>query len=159
MAHRVYSAYRIATDIGVGIHALRVTLHTVRAEKAAHHRVIVARIVVIQPADGVLVLPGEALEGPHAALLVYLRAIGVIDTVALHGGTAWRVAEVCQHTAQQVRQEEGGRLAARARLLTNQTATHAVVGRGVGVRARRVVLVLLQPKGVVRVGGRRKLKM
>ncbi len=96
---------RVVAHIAVGVHPLRVALSDIGRHKAAHHRIIVPRVVVVQPA-GIEVLAREALVGRNGPLAVALCAVGTVGLVAGHGGAAGDRRDAGEHRAQFVGEQE-----------------------------------------------------
>lgn len=89
---------RIPAHIIVRVHPLHVPLNHIRHEKHTHHRVIISRIVIVQPRR-IPILPGEALGGAHAARLVPPGAVGPVNLITQHGRSGDGVAEGGQDAA------------------------------------------------------------
>ncbi len=106
---RVTEGFGIATDIGIGIHPSPITFQRIGRQEAAHHRIVVARTIVVQPGDTIVILPGEAFGGAHTPLLVARGAIGTVDLVALHYRAIGHRADGLDHAAQCIGQEHVGR--------------------------------------------------
>ena len=90
---------RVARHVGVGIHPRRVALHAVGGEEDAGERIVVAGVVVVQPAEAVGVLAGVAFAGAQVALLVLALAIRLVALVAQHPRAAGSSAEAGHHAA------------------------------------------------------------
>ena len=54
---------RVPIHIRIRVHPLQIALCLVHREEDAGHRVIVARDVVVQPRQAIVVLPGKTLGG------------------------------------------------------------------------------------------------
>src|SRR5579859_1921309 len=78
----IIMGFRIPTNVVVGVHPLLITLHRIGADETPHNSVIIARIVVVQTRQCILVLPGVAFIRAHATRTVTLVAIGVVELVA-----------------------------------------------------------------------------
>ena len=104
-SRRIAKGLRVAIDIGIRIQALRIALRRIRREEHPHHRVIVARMQVIQP-RAIVVLSNEALRGIDAARVVPPTAIRPEELIALERGPTCRVGEGRDKAAQRVRQVE-----------------------------------------------------
>ncbi len=126
-------------------------MHDIRREKHPRHLVIIARPVVIQPRERVVVLPGEAFGGVDGALRVARIAIGPKHLVALDGRDACRVTETGQHAAQRIGQVEGG--LARVIQRAQQPASQGIVVQITFVPTTIEIAMLLQPKGIDGHGG------
>ena len=102
---------RIAPSIGIRIHPTIVTLHGIRREEDAGDGVVVARIVVIEAGDAVVVLPRVAFVGVGTgrACREARGAVGGVELRAEQGGAAAHAVEDRQYAAQVVRQEIVGR--------------------------------------------------
>ena len=87
---------------------MRVALKGIGREEHPRLWVIIARGVVVQYADRVSVLAGEADGSAVGPLVVALLAIGTVHLVALDGRAAGGVAPVGHYTALQVGLVEGG---------------------------------------------------
>ena len=74
---------RIATHIAVRVLTRPIPLHGIRREEHPGHLVIIARAIVIQPGQAVVVLPGEALGGVDRPLVIAEVAVGSKHLVAL----------------------------------------------------------------------------
>ncbi len=128
-------------------------MHGVGAEEDACRRVIVARTIIIQAGEAVIVLAGEAFAGGHAARLVAAAAVGIVELVAHHTGAIDRIGDGDQHAAECVGQQVVGRAATAVDLSgTQQAAAQVVVGglalAGEGAGAIEVVGMLFQPESV-----------
>ena len=99
---------RIPTHIPVRVLARSVPLFDIRREEHSCHLIIITGIVVIQPGQAVVVLPGEAFGGVDGTLKITRVAVGTIHLVAFDGGAACHVVETGQHAAQRIGQVEGG---------------------------------------------------
>lgn len=89
----------VAIDIAIGVHPLQIPLRLIRREEHARHRVIVARDIVIQPRQAIVVLPGKALEGVEGALDGACIAVGTKHLVGFDGGSSCRPADVGEDIA------------------------------------------------------------
>jgi len=105
-----------------------------------HYRIVVARVVVVQSRERVIVLAREAFGGAQRPLVVALLAIGTIHLVTLDGCTACRVAQAGQHAAQRVGLVEAG---ARPIRFAQQVPTQRVVVGVALVAASAGVVVFL----------------
>lgn len=65
MSRGVTARLRVAPHIGIGIHPLQVALYAISGEEEPGHRVIIARVVVIQPREGISILAREAFGCAH----------------------------------------------------------------------------------------------
>src|SRR6266566_680976 len=74
------------TRVDFCVEACPIALNHIGREEAPHHGIVIAGIIVVQPGDAIVILPGEAFGGAHAALLVARGAIGTVHLVALHRG-------------------------------------------------------------------------
>ncbi len=75
LPRRIGARLRVAAHIPIGVHPQDVALHHVRREEDTRHRVVVARHVVIQPADAIALLAREADAGGQCARVVALVAV------------------------------------------------------------------------------------
>ncbi len=133
----------IIAHVVVGIHAILVALHFVSREEDAHQRVIVARSIVVQLGQRVVVLPGIAFGGSHRPLAVSIVAKGAVDLVAPNRGTVGRVADGTDHAAQRVGEQEIGAIVVEnSDLVSGQRVIGLAVERG----AASIVDVILQAK-------------
>ncbi len=69
---------RIVAHIAVGVHPLRIALLDISRHKAAHHQIIVARVVVVKPA-AIAILAREAFVCRDCPSPVAGRAVGAVD--------------------------------------------------------------------------------
>src|SRR5579883_2421348 len=67
LSRRVCARLRVASHIGVGVHALRIALFEIRGEELAYCWIVVASDVVIQPCHAVESLAGEPDAGRQCA--------------------------------------------------------------------------------------------
>ncbi len=84
-------------------------MHGVGGEEDPCRWVVVTRAVVVQPAEIVIVLAGEAFAGGHAARLVAVGTIRVVELVAHHTGAVDGIGARGQHAAECVGQQVVGR--------------------------------------------------
>ena len=82
-----------------------VALHRVRREEHPHHRIIIARVRVVQP-RAVVVLPDEAFGRVDAAHIVTPRPVWSEQLITLEGGPSRRVGEGRDNAAQRIAQVE-----------------------------------------------------
>ncbi len=145
---------RVAADVIVGIPARAIALRHICGEEDAVYRVVVAGIVVVQPGERVVVLPGKALVRPHRSLIVALGTVGTVDLVTEEGGAARGVAESGKDAAQGVGEEDtGAQRRGRAGQFADEAASQAVVV-GVALQgAGAIVAVCFQAEGVGGDGG------
>jgi len=141
---------RVAPHIGIRVHPCHVPLHCIGRQEHAHHRVVVACIVVIQSGERVIVLTREAFGRAVRPLVVALLAIGSIHLVAFDGRAACRVAQVRHDAAQQVGLVERG--TPPIRFAHQMPGQRVVVGVAL-VAACAGVAVLLAPEGIDRQAG------
>ncbi len=96
MPCRVIIGLRVAPHIHIGVHPHRVAFFAVGGEEDADCGLVVARVVVVQTAEGVAVLASEAFAGSHAGEttgVVAPVAVGAVYLVASEGGAACGVAD------------------------------------------------------------------
>ena len=105
MSRRIILGLWIALDIPRRVHPSRIALHRVRRQEHARHRVIIPRVVVVQPRC-IGILARKALVRPHAAALILLGAIGMIGLIAQQRSRVSDVAERGKNAPQGVGQEE-----------------------------------------------------
>jgi len=67
LSRRVGRRLRVARDVTIRIGSLSIALHIIRRQELRHYRIIIARVVVIQSAQGVGELAGVAFVGAQAA--------------------------------------------------------------------------------------------
>ena len=84
----VFICLRITTHIAVRVLTRPIPLHGILREEHPGHLVIIARAIVIQPGQAVVVLPGEALGGVDRPLVIAEVAVGSEHLVALDRGGA-----------------------------------------------------------------------
>ncbi len=142
---RITMCLRVATDIGIGAHPLQVPLLGIRRQEHADKGVIVARVVVIQLGERVIVLAGIALGCGDRALAIGTVAIGPVDLIAQHRRAAHRVADAGDHAAQQIGEQEFGLAAIE---VADQVPCQAVVVFVAVAGATAVIDVILHAKGV-----------
>ncbi len=106
-----------------------------------HYRIVVARVVIVQSRERVIVLAREAFGGAQRPLVVALLAIGTIHLVTLDGCTACRVAQAGQHAAQRVGLVEAG--ARPIRFAQQVPGQRVVVGVALVAASAGVVVFLL----------------
>src|SRR5579885_1439289 len=143
--------FRVASHIHIGVHPLLITFFAVGGEEDADGWLVVARVVVVQAAEGVAVLAGEAFARCHArkaARVVAQVAVGAVGLVAAEGGAACCGTEGGDHAAEWVGQQDVGRRRTQARQFPDQTTVEAVVIRVVLQGAVGAVAVFFQAKGV-----------
>ncbi len=107
--------------------------------------IVVARVVVVQPREPIVVLPRKALVGTQTPLFEPLIAIGPVELVAQHHRPAGQIVEVGYHTSQGVGEQEeggGGTAIPGAQQLTCQGVVVGIAGVG-GTAARALVSVLV----------------
>src|SRR5579885_1439884 len=151
LPRRIIIGLRVASHIHVGVHPLLITFFAVGGEENADGWLVVARVVVVQAAEGVAVLAAEAFARCHArkaARVVAQVAVGAVGLVAAEGGAACWGSEGGDHTAQRVSQQDVGRRRTQARQFPDQTTVEAVVIRVVLQGAVGAVAVFFQAKGV-----------
>src|SRR5260221_3120612 len=135
----------VAIDIGIRVHAGHVPTSGIRRQEDANEGVVVARVVVIQLGECVIVLAGIALGRGDRALAIGIVAIGPIDLIAQHRRAARRIADAGDHTAQQIGEQEFGLAAIE---VADQAACQAVVVFVAVAGATAVIHVILHAKGV-----------
>ncbi len=129
MPCRIVIGLRVATYIHIGVHPLLIAFFAVGGEEDADCGLVVARVVVVQTAEGVAVLAGEAFAGGHAtetARVVAQVAIGTVGLIASEGGAACGVADGGDDATERVGQEHVGRLGGQARQFPDQTSIHTL---------------------------------
>ena len=84
-------------------------MHGVGGEEDPCRWVVVARTIIIQAGEAVVVLTGEAFAGGHAARLVAVGTIRVVELVAHHTGAVDGIGARGQHAAECVGQQVVGR--------------------------------------------------
>src|SRR5579884_4046377 len=132
LPRRVIVGLRVATDVHVGVHALLIAFFAIGGEEDADGWLVVARVVVVQAAEGVAVLAAEAFARCHArkaARVVAQVAAGAVGLVAAEGGAACCGTEGGDHAAEWVGQQDVGRRRTQARQFPDQTTVEAVVIR------------------------------
>ncbi len=126
-------------------------MHRVGREKHTGDRVIIARMVIIQSRDRVVVLAGEAFVGSHIAGLIALPSIGRVELGPQHGGRSCRVAVGRQDTAQRIGHEDVGGLGIRwAGEFGEQLTSQSVIVRAARKIATAVIGIVFQPEGIDR---------
>ena len=131
----------VATRVGIRIHPTIIAFHSIRREEDAGDGVVVARVVVIEAGDGVVVLAGVAFGGviTGRACREARGAVGGVELRAEQGGAAAHAVEDGQHAAQVVRQEiVGGRGATALLQFADEPPAHRVVVRAALQIARRL---------------------
>ncbi len=142
---RIISALRIAAHVGIGVHPLQIALLFVRREENTHHRVVVARDVIVQSRQGVIVLAGETLGRVEGALGATCVAVGTKHLAGLDGRSTCRPADIGEDAAQGVGEQVEGAVGIQ---ITDETAAQEVVIGVPLVGAGATVLVLLASKGI-----------
>src|SRR6185312_6405530 len=140
----------VASHVAVGVHALHVPLRLIGREEDASHRVIVARDVVIQPRQAIVVLPGKALSGVEGALACPRITVGPKHLVGLDGGTSRRPADIREDAAGRIGEQEVGAVGIQ---VSDQAAAQEVVVGVPQVGARGTVLMLFSAEGIDHQGG------
>src|SRR6266705_5020309 len=97
MPCRIILCLRVATHIGIGIHPLHVPLLRICRQEHAYLWVIVARVIVVQPRQTIVVLPGEALGRVDAAFEVAGGAIWPEYLVPFDRSATGYIAEAGKH--------------------------------------------------------------
>src|SRR5579883_2775100 len=80
---RVRLGLRVARHIAVRVHPLLVPLYPIGQEKDPGHRIVIARVVIIQPRHVIVELAGVAFVGAQGAHGVAPGAIGAVELLAL----------------------------------------------------------------------------
>lgn len=137
LAGWISSAGRIASDIAVGVHALGVALLLVGGQEAPDHRIIIARVVIIQAGEAIGELTGITLTGSYCTRCVAFGARGAVDLFAEDGA----LAEAEQDAALGIRQIVGGGTAVAG---PDEMACQAVVAELAAQGAGGVVAQFLQ---------------
>src|SRR5205085_4923673 len=115
-----------------------------------YYRVIIARIIVIQPGQVVVILPGEAFSSVDGALVIARVAIGSEDLVAFERGPVGRIGEAGENTAQRIGHVEDRAVGVQR---AEESPTQGVVVGITLVGTRATVEVLLQAEGIHGHGG------
>ncbi len=84
---------RVATHVGIRVHARAVARQRIGGEKHACHRVIVPGSIVIQLGQRVVILAGEAPGRVERTCRVACVAIRTVELVALERGAVGGVGE------------------------------------------------------------------
>ncbi len=148
LSRGITATLRIARDIAIRVHPLQIALHRIRREEHPHHWIIIPGVVVVEPGQRIIVLPGEAFGGSHTALLVALAAIGTVDLASENDRTACRVAERFQHTTKCIGQEDVGFRGRAGQFAEEATSKAVVVGATLQGVPAPVVGMFLAAKGV-----------
>src|SRR5579885_2948141 len=151
LPRRIIVRLRVAPHIHIGVHPLLIAFFAIGGEEDTDGGFVIARVVVVQAAEGVGVLAGEAFARCHAgeaARVVAQVAVGAVGLVAAEGGAACCGTEGGDHAAEWVGQQDVGRRRTQARQFPDQTTVEAVVIRVVLQGAVGAVAVFFQAKGV-----------
>ncbi len=105
MSSRITHRLRVSSDVGIRIKPFKVTLRGIRREEHSRHRIVIPRVIIIQPRY-IPILPSIALRCPHRPLTIALVPIGTIELIAQHYSASHRRTKRRQDTAEQIRQEE-----------------------------------------------------
>src|SRR5579885_1978761 len=119
--------FRVASHIHIGVHPLLITFFAVGGEEDADGWLVVARVVVVQAAEGVAVLAAEAFARCHARKTARVVTQVAVGLVAAEGGAACCGTEGGDHTAEWVSQHNVGGLGGQARQFADQ-ATVQIYG-------------------------------
>src|SRR5579885_3272318 len=117
LPRRIIVRLRVAPHIHIGVHPLLIAFFAIGGEEDTDGGFVIARVVVVQAAEGVGVLAGEAFAGSHAAetaRVVAPVAVGAVSLVAREGRAASSVAEGGHHAAEWLSQQDVGRLGTQA---------------------------------------------
>jgi len=98
----------IPTHIAVRVLTRPIPLHDIDREEYACHLVVIARPIIIQVGERVVVLPGEGFGRVETALHIAEVAIRPKHLVARDGRAVIGVVQGDQHTAQRIGQVEAG---------------------------------------------------
>ncbi len=125
-------------------------MHCISRQEHTYCRVIVARPIVVQPRQPIIVLPGKAFGGIDIPFEVARIAIGAEHLVAFDRGSSCGVGDVGENTAQRISEVEPRAIAIeRAKQLSAQAV---IVGVPL-VGPCTAVDMLFQPEGIDRQGG------
>src|SRR5579885_2598899 len=127
LPRRIIIGLRVASHIHVGVHPLLITFFAVGGEEDADGWLVVARVVVVQAAEGDAVLAAEAFARCHARKTARVVTQVAVGLVAAEGGAACCGTEGGDHTAEWVSQHNVGGLGGQARQFADQ-ATVQIYG-------------------------------
>ncbi len=149
---------RIPIHIPIRIHPLRITLRCICRKEHSHSRVIVSRIIVIQPGERIIILPRKRFGRVNCSGQIARcasDAVGAEELVAFDGGAVSDVAEGGDDAAQHVGQVEDS-VGAIER--ADQSPAEEVVVQVACADSRAGVGMFFQPEGVGRNGCRRAVR-
>src|SRR5579885_2450783 len=131
LPRRIIVRLRVAPHIHIGVHPLLIAFFAIGGEEDTDGGFVIARVVVVQAAEGVGVLAGEAFARCHAgeaARVVAQVAVGAVGLVAAEGGAACCGTEGGDHAARWVGQHDVGGLGGQARQFADQVVvqTHDI---------------------------------
>ncbi len=124
---------------------MQIALLFVRREEHADHRIVVARDVIVQSGQGVVILAGEAFRRVEVALGATRVAVGTKYLARLDGRPACRPADIGEDAAQRVGEQVEGAVGIQ---VPNQTIAQEIVIGVPLVGAGATVVMLFTTKGI-----------